>query len=84
MKIFCLLIGREAWNIWATISLEDFASNPSWFPFPQALAKAICSGEKHMHKKKRDFYQMQTKAVENGPVIFLVKTEQEKNTWKNY
>jgi len=23
---------------------------------------------------KKDFYQMQTKAVENGPVTFLVKT----------
>lgn len=70
--MLCLLIGREAWKIWETISLEDFASNPSWFPFPQALAKAICSRENT--KKKCLFYQMQTKAAEDDPLFFWLKT----------
>lgn len=45
-KTLCLLTAREAWNSWLTISLEAFASSPSWFPFAQALAKESCRGSR--------------------------------------
>lgn len=41
-KTLCLLTAWEAWNNWQTISLEAFASNPSWCPCAQALARDSC------------------------------------------